>query len=206
MKMRVVMSGPSGSLENDNVSDVEFDTAAGLENIFETGITCSHEWTQQCGIMIKPCSQELRHSQHHMSISYSWQKTSADEVGPSVGISLCTGKAKAGFAGESDTPYLSAVAASVLDKAHFVGITAVEHFLHGIIVIGTGKAWTKLLNNITFGSKNLRDCFLINLLFLYISILVFNKSEFSINLFSSIKFIVAPLNNTSNDSLKDNQN
>ena len=162
MKMGVVMSGPSGGLENDNVSDVEFNTGTGLENIFETGITCSHERTEQCGIVVKPCSQELRHSQHHMSISYSWQKPSADEVGPSVGISLCTGKTETGFAGESDTSYFSAVATSVLDKAHLFGIAAVKHFLHGIIVIGNVKAWTELLKRIPVVIENLLKRIFVN--------------------------------------------
>lgn len=160
--MRVVISGPSGGLENDNVSDVEFDTAAGLENIFEAGITCSHERTEQCGIVVKPCSQKLRHGQYDMSISYSRQKPSADKVGPSVGISLCTGKTETGFAGESDTLYLSAIAASVLNKAHLFGITAVKHFLDGVIVIGTVKAWTELLKRIPVIVENLLECAFVN--------------------------------------------
>ncbi len=93
-----------------------------------------------------------------MSISYAGQKPPADEIRPSVGIPLCTGKAEAGFAGESDTSYLSAVATFVLHKAHLVGIAAVEHFLHGIIVIGTVKAWTELLKRIPMSVKNLLKC------------------------------------------------
>jgi len=134
------MAGSSGGLENDDVSHVEFDAGAGVENIFETGIASSHERAEQCGIAVKPYSQELRHGQYDMTISYAGQEPPADEVGPSVGITLGTGKTEAGFAGESDTPYLSAVAASVLNKTHLVGITAVEHFLDGNVVIRTVEA------------------------------------------------------------------
>jgi hypothetical protein len=162
MKMRVVMSGSSSGLENDNISDVEFYAGTGIENVFETGMSCSHEWAEQCRITIKPYSQELRHSQYDMSISYAGQQPSSDEVGPSVGISLCTGKAEAGFAGESDASYLSTFAASVLDKPHFVGIAAVEHFLNSAIVIGAVKSCMGLLKRIPVIIENLLECVFVN--------------------------------------------
>ncbi len=90
-----------------------------------------------------------------MAVSYAGQEPPADEISPSVGISLCTGKAEAGFAGESDTPYLSAVAASVLDKAHFLRITTVEHFLDVVVVVGTIKAWMDMLKRVPMIVENL---------------------------------------------------
>ena len=155
MKVWIVMAGSSGGLENDDVSHVEFDARAGVENIFETGITCSHERAEQCGIAVKPYSQELRHGQYDMTISYAGQKPPADEVGPSVGIALGTGKTEAGFASESDTPHLAALTASVLNKAHFFRITAIKHFLDGIIVIRTVEAWMSLLKRIPMIVENL---------------------------------------------------
>ncbi len=76
----------------------------------------------------------FRHGQYDMAIGDAGQQASADEVGPSVGVSLSTGQAEAGFAGKSDASYLAAVTASVLDKAHLFGVTAVEHFLNGFAV------------------------------------------------------------------------
>jgi hypothetical protein len=90
-----------------------------------------------------------------MTISYAGQEPPADEVCPSVGIALGTGKTEAGFAGESDTPYLSAVATSVLHKAHLFRITAVEHFLDGIVVIRTVETWIGLLKRIPMIIENL---------------------------------------------------
>jgi len=162
MKVGIVMAGASCGLENDDVSHVEFDAGAGVENVFETGITCSHEWAQQCRIAVKPYSQELRHSQYDMSISYAGQKPPADEVCPSVGISLGTGKTEAGFAGESDTPHLAALAASVLNKAHLVGITTVEHFLDGVVVIRAVKSWISLLKRIPMVVENLFEGVFVN--------------------------------------------
>jgi hypothetical protein len=154
MKMRIVMPGSSSGLENNNVSDVEFYAGAGVENIFETGIAGSHKRAEQFGITIKPYSQGLRHGQHYMSVSNAGQEPPADEVGPSVGISLCAGKTEAGFAGESDTSCLSAVAASVLDKAHFVWIAAVKHFLDVFIVILSVKSWMGLFKRIPMVVEN----------------------------------------------------
>ncbi len=155
MEVGVVMAGSSSSLENDNVSDIEFGTGAGIENIFEAGMSCLHEWTEQCGIAIKPGSQELRHGQDHMAISNARQEPPTDEVCPSVGIDLGTGKTKARLAGESDTTYLSALAASVLDKAHLSRLAAVEHFLYGVVVVGTIKACMSLLKRIPMLAENL---------------------------------------------------
>ena len=162
MKVGVVMAGSSGSLENDDVSDVEFDARAGVENVFETGMSCPHEGTEQFGITIKPCSQRLRHSQDHMAISDTRQEAPSDEVSPSVGIDLGTRQAKAGLAGEGNAAYFSTVAASVLNKAHLFGIAAVEHFLDSVVVVGTVKAWTKLFKRIPMIVENLFKCVFVN--------------------------------------------
>jgi hypothetical protein len=162
MKMWVVMTGSSCGLKNDNVSNVEFCAVAGLEDIFETGVACPHEMAQECGIAIKPFMEEIRHCQHDMAISYPRQQTSADKVCPSVGIDLGAGKTKAGFAGESDTSYFTAVAASVLNKAHLFGVAAVQHFLDGIVIIGTVKFGMGLLKRIPVIIENLLKCIFIN--------------------------------------------
>ena len=46
----------------------------------------------------------FRHGQYDMAIGDAGQQASADEVGPSVGVSLSTGQAEAGFAGELVLP------------------------------------------------------------------------------------------------------
>jgi len=155
MKMGVIMAGSSGGLQDDNISDIELTAATGIENIFETPISCPHERTEQFGITIKPGSQELRHGQDYMAVSNTGQEASSDEIGPAVGIDLGTGKAKAGFAGKGNAAYLATMAASVLDKAHFVGIAAVEHFLDGVVVIRTVKTWLEQLKRIPVVIENL---------------------------------------------------
>ena len=160
--MGVVMAGSSGGLENNDVSDVEFNSASRRENVFETGVTRLHQWAQQCGVAVKPCSQELGHGQYDMAIRNTGQKPPADEVGPSVGISLGTGKAEAGFAGKGDTSYFSTLAAPVLNESHLVGVTAVEHVLDGVVVIRTVKSWMNLLKRIPMIVENLLECVFVN--------------------------------------------
>jgi len=159
MKVGVVMSGASGGLQDDNVTDVEFFyPCAGLENIFDTGMSCPHEWAEQFWITKEPDTKELRYSQDYMSISYAWQQSSSDEVSPSVSIDLCTGKAEAGLTGESNPACLSTVAATVLHKAHLFGITAVKHFLDCFGVVRAIKAWLKLSKGIPVIIEYLLEC------------------------------------------------
>ncbi len=97
-----------------------------------------------------------------MAIGDTGQKPPADEVGPSVGISLGTGKAEAGFAGKGDTSYFSTLAAPVLNESHLVGVTAVEHFLDGVVVIRTVKSWVNPLKLIPVIVENLRKGVFVN--------------------------------------------
>ena len=154
MQMRVVMAGSSCGLQDDNVADVEFDPSARVENVFETGIARSYEWTEQCGVAKEPDSEILRHGQYHMAIRDARQQSSRDKVCPAVGIHLGTGKAKAGLAGERNSAYFSAGAASVLNKTHFVGIAAAKHFIDRLIVVRIIKAWMVLFKCIPMVVKD----------------------------------------------------
>ena len=158
MQVGVVVAGASGGLQHDDVSDVQVDTGTGLENILEAGMPGPHEGTEPLGVPKEPGSQELRHGQDDMAIGDSGQQASADEVGPSVGVSLGTGKAEAGFTGKGDPSYFATVAASVLDKSHLIGIAAVQHFLDGIVVIGAVKLGMHLLKCIPVIIENLLEC------------------------------------------------
>jgi len=162
MQVGVVMAGASGSLQHDDGSDVQVDTGAGLENILEAGMSGPHEGTEPLGVAKEPEAKRFRHGQHDMAIGDPGQQASADEVGPSVGVSLGTGQAEAGFAGKSDASYLAAVTASVLDKAHLFGVAAVKHFLDGIVVIRTVKVRIGLLKRIPMIVENLFECVFIN--------------------------------------------
>ena len=162
MKVGVVMAGSSGGLQNDDVSDVELNAGAGGENVFETGMSSPHQRTEQFGIAIKPLSQGFRHGQDHMAVSDTGQEASSDEVGPSVGIDLGTREAKAGFAGEGNAACFSTGAASVLNKAHLLGIATVKHFLDGVVVIRAIKSWLSQLKCIPMMVENLLECVFVN--------------------------------------------
>ena len=162
MQVRVVMAGSSCGLHHNDVSDVKLSATAGGKNVFEAGMPGLHEGTEPVGVPKEPESKTFRHGQYDMAIGNPGQQASADEVGPSVGVSLGTGQAEAGFTGKRDTSYFAAVAASVLDKAHLLGIAAVQHFLDGIVKIGTVKFGMDLLKRIPVIIENLLECVFIN--------------------------------------------
>jgi hypothetical protein len=149
-------------LKHNDVSDVEIGAGAGIEYVFEAGMSCPHEGTEQFWISKEPKTQELRHCQYDMPIGDLGQQASSDEVSPSVGIDLRTGKTEAGFTGEGNTAYLAARAAAVLNKAHLVGIAAVEHFADGVVVVRTIKTWMGMLKRIPVIIENLLECVFIN--------------------------------------------
>jgi hypothetical protein len=133
-----------------------------LENIFDAGMSCPHELTEQFRITKEPVTKELRYSQDYMSIDYAWQQSASDEVRPSVSIDLCAGKAEAGLAGESNSACLAAVAATVLHKAHFPRVTAVKHFLDCFGVVRAIKMWVKLSECIPVIMKYMLECVFID--------------------------------------------
>ena len=163
MKMWVVISGSSCGLQYDNITDVEFLCPyAGLENIFDTSMSCPHELAEQLRVTKEPDTKALRHSQDDMSIGYTWQQPSSDEFRPSVSVDLCAGKAEAGLACESNSAYFSAVATTVLHKAHLFRVTAVKHFLDCFGVVRAIKTWVKLSEGIPVIMEYLLKCVFID--------------------------------------------
>lgn len=75
-----------------------------------------------------------------MAIDDPWEETTADEIDPAVGIAFGAGEAEARFTGKSDTASFAAGEATILGKAHGVGITTVEHFLDNLVIILSGVA------------------------------------------------------------------
>jgi hypothetical protein len=162
MQMRVVMAGSASSLENDDVSDIEFHSDASVENVFETGVSCPHKRAEQFWIMTKPCSEELRHGQDHMAVINARQQPSSNEISPTVSINFSARQTKTGFAGEGNAANFSTVAASVLNKTHLFWITTAKHFLDGSVVIETVKFWMNLRKRIPMVVENLLECVFVN--------------------------------------------
>ncbi len=163
MKMGIVMAGSPGSLENNDGSYIEFFPGVSLDNVFEAGMSSPYQGTEQCGVTKEPGSQKLWHRQDYMAVSNARQKAPSDEISPAVGINCGARQAKAGFAGKGNATRFSALAASILDKAHFFRIAAVEHFLYRVIVIGTIKAWSELLKRLPVIIENLFERVFVNI-------------------------------------------
>ncbi len=154
MKVWVVMAGPAGSLQNDNVADIKVNTSIDPQDILQTGMTCPHEWAEQIAIAIEPGVKEIRHGQDHMSVGYTGQKASAYEIRPPISIDLGARQAEAGFTCEGDAAGFSTKWATVLYKAHLFRVTAVQHFLHCLVVFWAVVTRMDLLELIPVVLKN----------------------------------------------------
>lgn len=154
MKVRVVMAGPAGSLQNDNVADVKIDTGIVPQDILQTGMTCPHEWAEQIAIAIEPSVKEIRHGQDDMSVCYTGHEPSSDVIGPSVCVNFGTRQVEAGFTCEGDAAGFSTRWATVSDKTHLFWIAAVQHFLQCLVVFWVVVTRMDLLEPIPVVLKN----------------------------------------------------
>ena len=162
MKVRVVMAGPAGSLQNDNVSDIKVNTSIGPQDILQAGMTYPHEWAEQIAIAIEPCVKEIWHGQDDMSVCYTGYESSSDVIGPSICVNFGTRQAEAGFTCEGDAAGFSTRWATVLDKTHLFWIAAVQHFLQCLVVFWVVVTRMDLLEPIPVVLKNTLKGVLVN--------------------------------------------
>jgi len=162
MKVRVVMAGPAGSLQNDNVADIKVHASIGSQDILQTGMTCLHEWAQQLAIAIEPGVKKIWHGQDDVSVCYTGYESSSDVVSPSIGVDFGTRQAEAGFTGESNAAGLATRWATVLYKAHLFRVAAVQHFLHCLVVFWAVVTKMDLLELIPVTLKNALKGVLVN--------------------------------------------
>lgn len=141
VKVRVVLAGASCGLKHDDVAYVEFSAAACFEDIIETSVAGPHKLIEQLRIVVKPFSQEFWRGQNDVAIDDARYETTCDEVGPTVCVSFCAGEAETGFAGECNAMKIAAIFTTILSKAHFFGVAAVEHFFDDAIVVRRVEFW-----------------------------------------------------------------
>ncbi len=162
MKVWVVMAGPAGSLQNDNVADIKVNTSIGPQDILQTGMTCPHEWAEQIAIAIEPGVKEIRHGQDDMLVCYTGYEPSSDVIGPSIGVDFGARQTEAGFTCEGDAAGFSTKWATVLYKAHLFRVAAVQHFLHCLVVFWAVVTRIKFLELIPVALKNTLKGVLVN--------------------------------------------
>lgn len=80
--------------------------------------------------------EEIRDSEYDVAVRHAWEEAPADEIGPALGIGLGAGKAERGFTGKSDLESFATMRATILGKAHGVGIATIDHFSDdGVVII-----------------------------------------------------------------------
>ena len=57
---------------------------------------------QQVGILEEGKVEEIGDSEYDVAVRHAWEESTADEIGPVLGISFGAGKAERGFTGKSD--------------------------------------------------------------------------------------------------------
>jgi len=95
---------------------------------------------QQVGILEEGGMEEIWDSEHDMAVRHAWEESPADEIGPVLGIGFGAGKAERGFTGKSNFKSFATMHATILGKAHGVGIAAIDHFSDDGVVIIRGVA------------------------------------------------------------------
>lgn len=162
VQMGVVSTGSTAGLQNDDGPYGQWGPGTGLDDVEEAVVPGLHEAVEQIGISVEVAPEEIRHGEDFMSVRDLQEEPSADEIRPAVRIHLGARQAEAGLAGEGDSAGFSARAAAILDKSHFLGITAIEHLLDDLIVLVTIIGWIGLFELGPVIPKDLLECSLIN--------------------------------------------
>jgi hypothetical protein len=162
VQMGVVLTGSATGLQDDNGPYGELGPGTGLEDVEEAVVPGLHEVVEQIRISVEVTPEEISHREDFMSVRDLRDQSSADEIRPAVGIDLGAGQAEARLAGKGDSAGFSTRAAPILDKSHFLGIAAIEHFLDDLVIILRVITWMGLFELGPVITKDLLECGLIN--------------------------------------------
>ena len=162
MQMRIVVPRSPGGLQNDNGSYVERNTGRSMHDVFQASILSLPECAQQCWIAIEVRMQKVGDNQDDVPVSDAGKQASCNEVRPLLGVYAIAGKTKARLAGEGDSPGLPAVPATVLDKPHSFGITAIQHLPDSLVVLRRVKTGINILKFVPVILENLLERTVIN--------------------------------------------
>lgn len=98
------------------------------------------EKRQQVGILEEGGMEEIGDREYDVAVRHAREEAPADEIGPVLGIGFGAGKAERGFTGKSYLNSFATIRATILGKAHGVGIAAIDHFSDDGVVIIRGVA------------------------------------------------------------------
>jgi len=146
VEMRIVLAIATMGLHHDDVAALELLVRYGAEKIIQAPDTTSHQRTEQrIGVRIKRSAQDIRHGQNDVTIDHPFMEHPTDLSDPVVDIDFRASQTERGLTAHRHEVFaLATVLTAVLDVPHALGITAAEHLLDELIVVGLIVAGTAL--------------------------------------------------------------
>src|SRR5215831_6847138 len=157
MQMRVVLAITPMGLDHDDIAALEgFATHCTKENV-QAFHSALHERTEQrFGMLIKWCSQDIRHSEDNMPIDDPVMEHLPNLSNPIIDIDLGTSQTQRRLTAHGNTMFsLTTMKTTVFDIAYLVRIPAPEHFVDKVIVVGRIVARTERFKPLPMLGKDL---------------------------------------------------
>ena len=135
--MSMLLTIAAMSLHHHGVAAFERPTTATTKDIIETAHATLHEGTQQhlC-VAIQACPYHRRHGQDNVAIDHALMQRLADLSDPIVDRDFGASQTERGLATHRDEVLpLATMLTVILDRAHLVGIAAVEHLVYETVIV-----------------------------------------------------------------------
>src|SRR4029450_13940364 len=140
MQMRVVLAITPMGLDHDDIAALEGLATHRTKEIVQALHPTLHEWTEQrFGMLIKWCSQDIRHGEDNMPIDDPVMEHLTNLSDPMVDIDLGTSQAQRRLTAHGNAMFpLTTMETAVFDRAYLVRIPTPEHLVDKVIVVTNG--------------------------------------------------------------------
>jgi hypothetical protein len=157
MQMRVVLAITPMGLDHDDIAALEGLATHRTKEIVQALHPTLHEWTEQrFGMLIKWCSQDIRHGEDNMPIDDPVMEHLTNLSDPMVDIDLGTSQAQRRLTAHGNAMFpLTTMETAVFDIAYLVRIPTPEHLVDKVIVVGRIVARTERFKPLPMLGKDL---------------------------------------------------
>src|SRR5712691_10075872 len=157
MQMRIVLAITPMRLDHDDIAALEGLAAHCTKEIVQALHPTLHERTEQrFSMLIKWCSQDIRHGEDNMPIDDPVMEHLTNLRDPIVDIDLGTSQTQRRLTAHGNAMFpLTTIETAVLDIAYLVRIPTPEHFVDKVIVVGRIVARTERFKPLPMLGKDL---------------------------------------------------
>src|SRR5216683_7278787 len=156
-QMRVVLAMTPMGLDHDDIAALKGLATHRTKEIVQAFHPTLHERTEQrFGMLIKWCSQDIRHGEDNMPIDDPVMEHLTNLSDPIVDRDLGTSQAQRRLTAHGNEMFaLTTMETSVFDIAHLVRITTPEHLVDKVIIVGRSVTRTELFKPLPMLGKDL---------------------------------------------------